>query len=121
MAYRWLYVASFALALVVACGDEDSPGFSFGTGGTGGSAGDGTGGAGGVVLPPPECETSPLCRACPSDALCGVDADCSPGYSCVQSGCTDLDGFAIRQCVFAGGSACNDDFDCSDDLSLIHI
>jgi hypothetical protein len=121
MAYRWLYVASLALALAAACGDESSPGVFMGTGGTGGSAGDGTGGAGGVVLPPPECETSPICRACPSDALCGVDTDCSAGYSCVQSGCTDLDGAAIRQCVFAGGSACNDDSDCSDDRRCVEV
>ena len=123
MAYRWLYVVSLALALAAACGEDNNSRFFAGTGGSGGGAGgtSGTGGAGGFVDPTPDCETSPLCRVCPNAALCDGDADCGDGYLCIDSGCSDLDGFAIRQCVFAGGGACNDDANCSPDRQCVDV
>jgi hypothetical protein len=120
MAYRWLFALSVALTLAAACAEEtDRRPFSE----TGGSGGVGAGGAGGIVIPPPTpvCETSPLCRACPSTALCDVDTDCGDGYACINTGCNDLDGLSIRQCAFAGGSACNTDADCSDDRRCVDL
>jgi hypothetical protein len=120
MAYRWLFALSVTLTLAAACaGETDRRPFSE----TGGSGGVGAGGAGGIVIPPPTpvCETSPLCRACPSDPSCDEDLDCGEGYACIESGCNDLDGGAIRQCVFAGGGACNDDSNCSADRRCVDV
>jgi hypothetical protein len=51
--------------------------------------------------------TSVLCRSCPADGLCDTNADCSVGSVCIDSGCSNADGSAISQCVFAGGGACS--------------
>jgi len=122
MAYRKLCALSIALTLTVACGEESNPPIFTGTGG-GGSAG--SGGSGGEFVPPePQrpCAVNPLCQACPTEALCDSDGDCAEGFTCIESGCTDLeDGTAIRQCVFAGGGACDDDSFCSDGRQCIEV
>jgi hypothetical protein len=112
MAYRWLGVLLLSAAFVVGCG-SDGVGDPFGVGGTGGGSGGvggsgGSGGAGGEGGSIPECVTSLICRACPSEGFCSVDTDCSAGSVCIESGCDTLDGGSpIKQCVFAGGGACN--------------
>jgi hypothetical protein len=122
MAYRWLRVLLVLAVAAAGCasdGDGDprgdaGVGGNAGTGGVGGqgAAGGmaGAGGSGGAMAP--TCVTSPLCRACPSEATCDSNADCSTGSVCIESGCDDLDGLPIRQCVFAGGGACNDNAQC---------
>ena len=104
MAYRWLGVLMLSAACVVGCGNDGSGG-PRGDGGTGGIGGaGGTGGiAGGSV---PACMTSVLCRSCPAAGSCDANDDCDIGSVCIESGCDDLDGIPITQCVFAGGGAC---------------
>ncbi len=93
MAYRWLGVLALLAAFVVGCGSD----------GTGGPRGDG--GAGGSIS---GCATSLICRSCPREGFCDADGDCSVGSVCIESGCDALvDGLPIKQCVFAGGGACN--------------
>lgn len=114
MAYRWLGVLLMSTVCLVGCGAEGSGGprceigSCGGFGGTGGSGGAGTGGAGGSV---PACETSVLCRTCPTDALCQTDGDCTVGSLCIESGCS-FDGAPIKHCMFAGGGACDTTADC---------
>lgn len=115
MAYRWLGVWLMAACLVGCGADEASdPRCRFGCGGSGGDGGaggaggagaaGGTGGAGGTLI---ECTTSLLCASCPSEGYCDTDGDCSVGSICVESGCDDLEGAPIKQCLFAGGGACD--------------
>jgi hypothetical protein len=120
MAYQWLGIISIALAMTLGCGSETTPGGGFGIGGTGG----GFGGAGGTAGTPdwdPQCVTSPLCQACPSEALCDSDENCAEGFVCIRSGCDDLEGAPVQQCVFAGGGACNDSSTCGDGRECVEV
>jgi hypothetical protein len=38
--------------------------------------------------------------------LCDTNDDCSVGSVCIESGCDDPGGDAIKHCLFAGGGAC---------------
>ncbi|UCF46587.1 MAG: hypothetical protein JSU89_05225 [Myxococcales bacterium] len=108
MAYRWLGVLLLSVVCVVGCGTEET-GDPFSSGGTGG----GTGGVGGTGGSAPLCATSVLCRSCPTEGFCETNDDCSIGSVCIESGCDDLDGLPITQCVFAGGGACTSDAMCT--------
>jgi hypothetical protein len=119
MAYRWLGVLLLSVACSAGCGNEGmgdprgsgSSGGNGGAGGIGGAAGQtGTGGTGGAGAT--ECLTNPICRSCPTEGFCDTDDDCTVGSACIESGCTDLGGSPIGQCVFAGGGACNSIADC---------
>ncbi len=118
MAYRWLGVLLFSVC-IVACGAED-PGDSrclsggcAGAGGAGGAGGvTGTGGSAGTGGTAIECVTSLLCISCPREGYCATNADCSDGSICVESGCDDLEGAPIKQCLFAGGGACDTNTPC---------
>ena len=111
MAYRWLGVLLLSVACSAGCSGSADGGprgtGSTGGGGVGGLGGDGgsggVGGTGGSVL---ECTTSVLCQSCPVEDLCDTSDDCSVGSVCIESGCDDLSGASIGQCVFAGGGAC---------------
>jgi len=104
MAYRWLGVLMLSAACVLGCGNDGSGG-PRGDGGSGGIGGDGgTGGTGGGSVP--ACMTSVLCRSCPAEGSCDTNVDCDIGSVCIESGCDDLKGAPIKQCVFAGGGAC---------------
>lgn len=122
MAYRKLCALFIVLAMAAACGEDSNAPIFTGTGGTGGS---GAGGAGGdFVIPEPQrqCAVNPICQVCPSDGICNSDADCGTGFTCIESGCTDLDdGSPIRNCVFSGGGACNDDSNCSDGRQCLEV
>jgi hypothetical protein len=110
MAYRWLG----ALALVIACTTGcENPGSGDPFSGIGGS-----GGGGGSA---PLCVTSTLCLACPTNPICVTDLDCSEGFTCIGSGCDDLDGGPISHCVFAGGGACVTTADCGPERECIDI
>lgn len=112
MAYRWLGAWLLIAACSVGCGNDGSAdprgsGSSGGSGGVGGTAGQsGSGGTAGTGGSSPMCLTNVLCRSCPADGLCDSADDCSVGSVCVESGCDDLEGAPIKQCVFAGGGAC---------------
>lgn len=133
MAYRWLGVLLMAACLVGCGADETSdPRCRFGCGGSGGDGGaggagggaggtagvGGDGGAGGTVV---ECTTSLLCRSCPAEGYCEANDDCDVGSICVESGCDDLAGVPIKQCLFAGGGACESDAMCPDDRSCVEV
>ena len=122
MAYRGLCVLSIVLTMAAACSEESNPPIFTGTGGTGGA---GVGGIGGdFVIPEPQrdCAVNPICQVCPSERLCDSNADCGVGFTCIESGCTDLDdGSVIRQCVFSGGGACNDDSNCSEGRECVEV
>jgi hypothetical protein len=109
VAVRWLGVLLLAATFVVGCGNDGS-GDPRGDGGNGGGVG-GNGGTAGIGSGP-LCMTSLLCRSCPTEAACETNDDCSIGSVCIESGCDDLDGAPITQCVFAGGGACNSSVPC---------
>jgi hypothetical protein len=117
MAYRWLGWLLFSVACTVGCGTEQT-GDPFSSGGSGGGAG-GAAGAGGASVP--ECATSVLCRSCPAEEGCDTDEDCTIGSVCIESGCDDLDGAPIKQCVFAGGGACNTTDDCPPERACMEV
>lgn len=115
MAYRWLGIFLISVVCVAGCGADGSNdprcllggacGGSGGDAGAGGAGGvGGLGGAGGTLI---ACTTSLLCESCPTEGSCDTDFDCSDGSICVESGCDDLDGKPIKQCLFAGGGACD--------------
>ena len=121
MAYRWLGVLALTAACSFGCensgsGDPRGVGGMGGSGGDGGAAGvggvGGTGGVAGAGGSQASCTTSVLCRSCPSEGFCDTNDDCSVGSVCIESGCSSAEGSAIRQCVFAGGGACNTTADC---------
>ncbi|MBW1831908.1 MAG: hypothetical protein JRG93_13005 [Deltaproteobacteria bacterium] len=120
MAYRWLGVLALTAACSFGCENTGSGGPPFegagGVGGVGGFGGDGgaggVGGMAGVGGSQVSCTTSVLCRSCPSEAFCDTNDDCSVGSVCIESGCSSAEGSAIKQCVFAGGGACNTTADC---------
>ena len=112
MAYSWLGALLIVAATVIGCANGED-------GGARGDAGtDGVGGTGGSL---PQCATSFLCRACPAEAPCETSNDCAVGSVCVESGCDDLDGTPIRQCVFAGGGACNTSAQCTNGRECIEV
>ena len=120
MAYRLLGLTLLLAASVAACAADGSSdpftgeggrGGDVGIGGAGGIGAGGSAGTGGTSVP--ECTTSVLCQSCPSDALCESQGDCADGFACIESGCEDLAGGPIRQCVFAGGGACGSDAICT--------
>jgi hypothetical protein len=128
MAYRWLGVLLLSVACSAGCDGTGSggPRGSGASGGSGGAAGDGgAGGSGGVVgtggTIVPACTTNVLCRSCPVDALCDTNDDCSVGSVCIESGCDDLSGAAIKQCVFAGGGACTTSAMCPDGRECLEV
>ncbi len=114
MAYRWLGAWLLIVACSVGCGNDGTGGPPFnGSGGDGGAGGDGgtagqagTGGAAGTGGTTATCTTSALCRSCPADGFCDSAVDCANGLVCIETGCDDLEGAPIKQCVFAGGGAC---------------
>ncbi|MGB5704029.1 MAG: hypothetical protein WBM48_14500 [Polyangiales bacterium] len=120
MAYRWLGAWLLIAACSVGCGNDGSGGPPFngsgGTGGVGGVGGQsgagGTAGTSGTGGSSPTCTTSALCRSCPADGSCDSADDCSLGFVCIESGCDDLQGTPIKQCVFAGGGACTSNANC---------
>ena len=132
MAYRLLGVLLISTACLVGCG-ADGPkdprctsgsecvgsGGEGGVGGAGGIGGAETGGAGGSVAAP--CETRLLCRVCPVEPSCGTNDDCSVGSVCIESGCNTSSGAPIRQCVFAGGGACNTTDDCPAERECMEV
>lgn len=67
------------------------------------------------------CITSTLCPSCPADGFCEVDGDCAVGHVCIESGCDDPEGAPIKQCVFAGGGACNSTADCPDGRECMEV
>jgi hypothetical protein len=116
-----------SVALAAGCGTEGT-GDPRGTGGQGGSGGSetggtggdvGTGGAGGMVVP--ACSTNSLCRSCPSDGSCDTNGDCSVGFVCIESGCSTLEGDAIKQCVFGGGGACETTASCPSGRQCLEV
>ena len=118
MAYRWLGVLTLLAACSLGC-ENSGTGGPRGDGGAGGSVGEGgagggggVGGTGGAGGSQPACMTSVLCRSCPSEGFCETNDDCSVGSVCIESGCSSVEGSAIKQCVFAGGGACNTTADC---------
>ena len=128
MAYRWLGVLLLSVACSAGCGNDGtgdprgsgSSGGNGGAGGIGGAAGQtGTGGTGGAGAT--ECLTSPICRSCPTEGFCDNDDDCTLGSACIESGCTDLGGSPIGQCVFAGGGACNSIADCPPERECLEV
>jgi len=124
MAYRWLGVLLLTAAFAVGCGN-DGNGDPRGDGGNGGGAGGigGDGGNGGTagIGSEPLCMTNPVCRSCPTEAACETNDDCSVGSVCIESGCDDLDGIPIKQCVFAGGGACNSSAMCVGDRECMEV
>lgn len=121
MAYRWLGVVALLAACSFGC-ESSGAGGPRGDGGVGGSGGDGgTGGEGGTGSSQIPCDTSALCLTCPDGLQCDTNQDCAAGYLCIESGCDDLDGAPITQCVFAGGSFCTNDADCSPDRRCIDV
>jgi hypothetical protein len=132
MAYRWLGLLLFCALCVVGCGAEEggdpfclggSCGGSggIGGGGSGGAGSGGVGGTGGSGGSAPRCVTSALCRSCPQEGFCGTNDDCSDGFVCIESGCDSLDGVSMKQCVFAGGGACNTTDDCIADRKCLDV
>lgn len=122
MAYRLLGVLAFVAACSLGCentGSEGPPrdGGIGGIGGEGGSSG--AGGAGGGVTV--ECATSVLCLACPSTEVCDTSTDCVTGFTCIASGCDDLDGVPMNHCVFAGGGACETTADCGPERECLEV
>jgi hypothetical protein len=109
MAYRWLGVLALLAVGSIGCENSES-GDARGTGGVGGDDGS--------QIP---CVTSTLCLACPSGPQCDTSQDCAAGFACIESGCDDLDGAPINQCVFAGGGACESDAECSSDRKCIEV
>ncbi len=123
MAYRWLGAWLFIAACSVGCGNDGPGGPPFsgsgggsgagGAAGAGGTAGQtGTGGMAGTGGTAVACTTSALCRSCPADRICESATDCADGLVCIETGCDDLDGAPIKQCVFAGGGACTSNAMC---------
>jgi len=120
MAYRWLGAWLFIAACSLGCGNDGTGGPPFsGSGGSGGAAGAGgaaghagTGGMAGTGGFAVACTTSALCQSCPADRLCEGATDCADGLVCIETGCDDLDGVPIKQCVFAGGGACESNATC---------
>jgi len=126
MAYRWLGVWLLIAACSVGCGNDGSGGPPFngsgGAGGAGGTAGQtGTGGMAGTGGAAVACTTSALCRSCPADGSCDSADDCSVGSVCIESGCDDLQGAPIKQCVFAGGGACGPGQPCDDGRECLEV
>lgn len=125
MAYRWLGVLLLGVACSVGCAGAE-PGGPRGSGGSGGAggvggvgAGGGSGGVGGSEIP--NCVTSVLCQSCPVDVLCDGDDDCAIGSVCIESGCDDVDGAPIMQCVFAGGGACTSSAMCPNGRECLDV
>jgi len=109
MAYRWLGVLALLAACSLGC-ENNADGGPRGDGGVGGDGGW-----------QPLCFTSALCLACPDGPHCDTSQDCAAGFACIESGCDDLDGAQINQCVFAGGGACESDAMCSADRDCIEV
>jgi hypothetical protein len=128
MAYRWLGVLLMSTACLVGCGSEGSGGprceigSCGGSGGVGGAGGMGSfGGEGGTGGSAPACVTSVLCKSCPTESLCNNDGDCTVGSVCIESGCTTSNGAEIRQCMFAGGGACDTTADCPPERDCMDV
>ena len=142
MAFRSLSVPVCFLVILWGCGEASSgprssggTGGSVGSGGSGGSGGTGgTGGTGasggtagsggssgsgggGVV----DCTTSFLCISCPSGGFCETNGDCSVGFSCIETGCDDVGGQALKQCTFSGGGACESSATCASGRACIDV
>jgi len=132
MAYRWLGAWLFIAACSVGCGNDGPGGPPFsGSGGTGGAAGaggtagqTGTGGRAGMAGTGGSavaCMTSALCRSCPTDRICESATDCADGLVCIETGCDDLEGASIKQCVFAGGGACSAEMPCEGGRECLEV
>ncbi|MGB8223935.1 MAG: hypothetical protein WCF10_15210 [Polyangiales bacterium] len=123
MAYRWLGVVLLSTAFVFGCVDAGTgePRGEGGSGGTAGSSGNGgNGGTAGVGGSQVSCVTSLICQSCPAEGFCGSDVDCSAGSICVESGC-DRDGIPIKQCLFAGGGACDGSTMCPEGRACTNV
>jgi hypothetical protein len=134
MAFRSLALSVGFLVILWGCGESPGDprisggssggggtagsGGSAGSGGTAGSGGSSGSGGGGVV----DCTTSLLCLSCPSGSFCETDGDCSVGFSCIETGCDDVGGQALKQCTFAGGGACDPpDEQCSNGRECVDV
>ena len=127
MAYRLLGLTLLLAASVAACAADGSSdpftgeggrGGDVGIGGAGGSGAGGTGGTGGSI---PSCTLSALCRSCPDEGFCDSNDDCGVGLVCIESGCDDLEGSSLKQCVFAGGGACTSDAMCVGERECVEV
>ena len=129
MAYRWLGIMLLGVTCAAGCnngngGPRIGTGGSGGLGGAGGTGGigasGGTGGMGGDQ--PVECTTSVLCASCPMQSdVCETNDGCSDGFVCIDSGCDDLEGAPIQQCVFAGGGACTSSDMCPEGRECLEV
>jgi hypothetical protein len=133
MAFRSLALSVGFLVILWGCGESPGDprisggssggggtagsGGSAGSGGTAGSGGSSGSGGGGVV----DCTTSLLCLSCPSGSFCETDVDCSRGFSCIETGCDDVGGQALKQCTFAGGGACESSAMCANGRECIDV
>jgi hypothetical protein len=68
-----------------------------------------------------DCITSALCSSCPTGGFCDTNDDCSVGSVCIESGCESLDSAPIKQCVFAGGGACESSAMCTEGRECMDV